>query len=166
MPFFTDSTFVILFQANAQPVALSCAFSVPVMSHFAALNICQTWNIFACETHLPCMRSQTPFLICPLFPFLLFQTAHHVLCRLRTLTNFFYFFRCGHKWWKVSRRLFWMGCSSWYCSFLPPTKAPRGWNRVGGLIGNTSFLRVLWCFVHKKTALISVPLYSSGQHLC
>lgn len=39
------STFVILFQANMGPIASSCAFSVPVMSHFAALNICQTWSI-------------------------------------------------------------------------------------------------------------------------
>ena len=39
------STFVILFQANMGPIASSSAFSVPVMSHFAALNICQTWSI-------------------------------------------------------------------------------------------------------------------------
>lgn len=65
-------------------------FSVPVMSHFAALNICQTWNIFACETHLPCMRSQTSFLICPLFFCLSSELLTDVLCRLSTLTNFFF----------------------------------------------------------------------------
>lgn len=48
------------------PIASSCAFSVPVMSHFAALNICQTWNILNARLISHAWGVRHP-LICPLF---------------------------------------------------------------------------------------------------
>lgn len=48
------------------PIASSCAFSVPVMSHFAALNICQTWNILNAGLIFHAWGVRHP-LICPLF---------------------------------------------------------------------------------------------------
>lgn len=47
-------------------IASSRAFSVPVMSHFAALNICQTWNILNARLISHAWGVRHP-LICPLF---------------------------------------------------------------------------------------------------
>lgn len=70
-------------------IASSCAFSVPVTSHFAALNICQTWNILNARLIPHAWGVRHP-LICPLFFSLSFSKAlTAVLCRQSTLEKLF-----------------------------------------------------------------------------
>lgn len=79
--------FVSLFHANTGPVASSCALSVSVMSHFAALSICQTWNILNAGLISHAWGVRRP-LICPLFLASPSKRSPHYFVDREMLQNF------------------------------------------------------------------------------
>lgn len=111
-------------------IASSCAFSVPVMSHFVALNICQTWNILNARLISHAWGVRHP-LICPLFFASLSKRSPQYFVDWARWKNFSYpSFGSGCVWWDVIWCLLETGFSSW-CRASLLTECSRSRGTVG-----------------------------------
>lgn len=137
------------------PIASSCAFSVPVMSHFAALNICQTWNILNAGLIFHAWGVRHP-LICPLFFASLSKRSPLYFVdwvRWKTFLAHFWQRPCimRSNLVLILNRVFFP--SSWYSTSLPSFEEAlwrlSGRKGGGGVIWN-SFLWAQWGLPQRK----------------